>query len=95
VRIEWKAAAHTDALDIADYIEIDNPTAALAIYEEIYQQIAMLADHPYLGRSGRVRGTRELVISRTPYIAAYQVASDVVTVLRVIHGARRWPRKLE
>ncbi len=26
------------------------------------------------------------------YIAAYRVVNDVVTVLRVLHGARRWPK---
>ncbi len=54
----------------------------------------MLAKYPEIGRPGRVRGTRELVVAGTPYIAAYRIMGEVVTVLRVLHGARRWPRKL-
>jgi plasmid stabilization system protein ParE len=44
-----------------------------------------------MGRPGRIEGTRELVISRTPYIAAYRIAGDNVRVLRVLHGAQQWP----
>ena len=94
VRVEWHDKAHKDALDIADYIDIDNPTAAFAIYEEIHHQIAMLADNPEMGRLGRVIGTRELIINRTPYIAAYFVEEDTVIILRILHGAQRWPKKL-
>lgn len=35
MRIDWWRLAYNDALDIADYINIDNPVAALAVYEEI------------------------------------------------------------
>ncbi|MGD0164161.1 MAG: type II toxin-antitoxin system RelE/ParE family toxin [Candidatus Sulfotelmatobacter sp.] len=31
------------------------------------------------------------MISRTPYIVAYRIQGDSVRVLRVLHGARRWP----
>lgn len=37
---------------------------------------------------------RELVITGTPFIAAYIVKEDVVRVLRVLHGARMWPDKM-
>jgi toxin ParE1/3/4 len=56
----------------------------------------MLADQPELGRPGRTQGTRELVIARTPYIVAYRVDEhrNEVTIVRVRHGARRWPDDL-
>ncbi|MCA1598486.1 MAG: type II toxin-antitoxin system RelE/ParE family toxin, partial [Chloroflexi bacterium] len=46
-----------------------------------------------LGRTGRVEGTRELVVSRTPYIVAYRVRDDEVIVLAVQHAARLWPAR--
>jgi plasmid stabilization system protein ParE len=46
---------------------------------------------PELGRPGRIEGTHELVISRTPYIAAYRIAGDTVCILRLLHGAQQWP----
>jgi plasmid stabilization system protein ParE len=39
--------------------------------------------HPASGRSGRVPGTRELVISGTPYVVPYSVHGETVEILRV------------
>jgi toxin ParE1/3/4 len=64
------------------------------VHDDIRKQTGLLAIHPEIGRPGRVRGTREFVIAGTPYLPAYRFAGDVVTVLRLLHGARRWPRKL-
>jgi plasmid stabilization system protein ParE len=47
-----------------------------------------------MGRSGRVAGTRELVIAGTPYLVAYRVEAKAVVILAVIHGAQRWPDEL-
>lgn len=94
MRVEWRRLAYMDAMDIADYIELDNPVAALTIFDEIQKQVAMLAYHPKIGRPGRVPGTRELVINRTPYIAVYFVEGSTVNILRVLHGAQRWPKAI-
>ena len=53
-----------------------------------------LAEFPNIGRGGRVPGTRELVVSRTPYVVAYVVDADDVTILAILHGAQRWPEAL-
>ena len=44
-----------------------------------------------MGRAGRVKGTRELVISKTPYIAVYRIIAEAIVVLRILHGAQQWP----
>ena len=47
---------------------------------------------PQLGRRGRVKATRELVIAGTPLNVAYTVLrGQVVEILAVIHGAHEWP----
>jgi toxin ParE1/3/4 len=94
VRIEWTEIAEADALAIADYISIDDPHAALAVHEEIHRQVGLLGDYPNTGRQGRCAGTRELVITRTPYIVAYRVERLAVVILRVLHAAQRWPAGL-
>ncbi|TJV25813.1 MAG: type II toxin-antitoxin system mRNA interferase toxin, RelE/StbE family, partial [Mesorhizobium sp.] len=45
-------------------------------------------------RPGRIAGTRELVVARTPYIAAYAVVADTVRILRILHGAQMWPDEI-
>jgi toxin ParE1/3/4 len=61
------------------------------IDERIIDQIQLLTQFPQLGRLGRVTGTRELVISETPFVVAYRIGADAVRVLRILHGAQRWP----
>lgn len=91
MRLEWSAYALADRIAIFDYIEADSPRAAVAVDNRIREQVETLAQFPQSGRSGRIEGTRELVINRTPYIVAYRITGDTVRILRVLHGARRWP----
>jgi len=53
----------------------------------------MLAEHPGLGRPGRVEDTRELVVTGLPYVVPNVHERDAVTVLRVLHGAMKWPER--
>ena len=94
MRIEWHPLAHTDLVELVTFIAKEDPGAAYRIHDEIRQQTAGLAIFSEIGRVGRVRGTRELVITGTPYIVAYCLPGDRVIVLRVLHGARQWPRKI-
>jgi toxin ParE1/3/4 len=63
------------------------------VVETIARTVELLAQHPGLGRPGRVEGTRELVIANTPYVVPYRVRNNGVEVLRVFHGTRKWPQK--
>ncbi|SFW37034.1 type II toxin-antitoxin system mRNA interferase toxin, RelE/StbE family [Nitrosovibrio sp. Nv17] len=86
----WTPEAIQDRDEIYDYIEADNPAAALALDELFAEKAGRLLDHPDLGRSGRIAGTRELVTHRN-YILVYDLTDDLVRVARVLHAARRWP----
>jgi plasmid stabilization system protein ParE len=80
-----------DREHIFDFIEANNAEAALAVDDRILEAIGKLSRFPEMGRPGRVPKTRELVISETPYIAAYRVENASVLILRILHGAQRWP----
>jgi addiction module RelE/StbE family toxin len=92
--LEWSVFARADRKSIFDYIEEDNPRAAIIVDERIRTRVVGLAQFPEIGRPGRIEGTRELVIARTPYIAAYCIMGDTVRVLRVLHGAQQWPDEM-
>jgi len=47
------------------YLANKNPYAAKVLYERIKDAAASLINNPYIGRPGRVPGTRELVIPNT------------------------------
>jgi len=90
--IEWTEQA-TRQLDQAhDYIALSNSREVAArITTQIVTGIQQLAAFPMSGRPGRVPGTRELVISNTPFIVAYAIDQDRIVILAVYHGAQRWP----
>jgi toxin ParE1/3/4 len=90
--IEWTDQA-TRQLDQAhDYIALTNcAEVALRITMHIVASVQQLSAFPMSGRPGRVQGTRELVISNTPFIAAYTIDNDRIVILAVYHGAQRWP----
>ena len=89
--IEWSIPALGDLQAAGKYIAQDNPQAAARMAERVQEAVEYLRDHPNLGRQGRLTGTRELVVSGTPFIAAYWVRKGTVQVLRILHHAQRWP----
>ena len=91
MKLIWSEAARSDRLRIYDYIDANNSRAAIAVDGRIREAVGRLIDFPMSGRTGRVVGTRELVIDRTPYIAAYRVVDKTIRVLRLLHGAQEWP----
>lgn len=90
MRLVWTRQAHADRKKIREYILQHAPAAALALDELFSEKASLLLDHPNLGRTGRVRGTRELVAHRN-YILVYDLSGDAVRVLRLLHAARQWP----
>jgi len=94
VILEWSLYAIDDRTAIFDYIETDSPEAAVMIDDRIEAAAEKLEQFPEMGRSGRIEGTRELVIPGTPYIAAYRILGRTVRILRVLHGAQRWPDEM-
>lgn len=84
-------AAEADLESLASFISQENPAAAATTVLRVLDAVDALVEFPNIGRPGRVPGTRELVVSRTPFIAVYRVEANVLWVLRVLHGAQRWP----
>lgn len=92
MRVDWLRRASANVDEIKAFIAEDNPIAAAKMGQRIVEATERLVDFPHSGRPGRVFGTREVIVVGTPYIIAYRVADDAVQILRVLHGARQWPR---
>jgi toxin ParE1/3/4 len=92
VNIVWSPKAIRDLISLRAYIAEESPASARRVASRILQSVGTLLPHnPQMGRPGRVPGTRELVIPRTPYIVPYRLQNRTIQILRVYHGARRWP----
>ena len=94
MRVRWTRGAEKNLDEIESYVAQDKPGAAVETVLLVIDTVCLLADNPAMGRPGRVEGTRELIISDTPFIVPYRVRNNVVEVLRVFHHSRKWPDKL-
>jgi addiction module RelE/StbE family toxin len=91
MHVRWKSAALKDLAEIAEHIAEEYPGAARRVVSEIRRQSLILSRHSDIGRIGRVSGTRELVITKFPYVIAYEVTQKYVDVLAVVHTSKLWP----
>ncbi|WP_374633810.1 type II toxin-antitoxin system RelE/ParE family toxin [Ferrovibrio sp.] len=91
MRVRWAVSALTDFSHTIAFIAETDPTQAERIALALRMAGETLARFPHRGRPGRLKQTRELVLSGLPWFIVYRVMNDGVEILRVIHGARDWP----
>ena len=90
-KVKFSKSALSDLNSIQKYIYENNREAAKKVISHIIEKIEnVIVPNPAAGRAGRVLRTRELVITKCPYIIPYQVSDDVIYVLRVLHTSRKW-----
>jgi toxin ParE1/3/4 len=94
MKISWSRRAAEHLAAIRKYIEEDNPEAAQRVALRIIECVRQLTAQPMMGKPGRVRGTRELVISGTPYVAPYRLKRGALEIIAVFHGRQKWPKSL-
>lgn len=91
MRVRWLREASRNLSEEAAYIAAEDLAAARLVVQRSLTAVETLKSQPSIGRPGRVPGTRELVVARTPYLVPYRVRGDVIEILRVFHTSRRLP----
>jgi toxin ParE1/3/4 len=91
--IWWSTPATQQLAAAHEYIAADDEAAATETANHIWDSVDILARHPYAGRKGRVKGTRELVIAGTPFVVVYRIEKNEVHILAVLHASREWPEE--
>jgi toxin ParE1/3/4 len=86
----WLPNAINRFAGMMDYIGARNPSAALKLETSIHEQLSYLRKFPYIGRPGRVKDTRELVVHPN-YLIVYEVKPKEVWVLRLLHAHQQYP----
>ena len=89
MKITFRARALGHLRQIERYVAADSPAAAGRLVARIERAILNLADHPLSAPAGVVPGTRQRAIADTPYLVIYRVDTDGITILAVLHAARR------
>lgn len=91
MRVEWLPDAVSGLQEQLNWIAEHDPWAAVTVGDAVLAAADRLGQYPGIGREGRVPGTRELVVTGTPFVVVYRLEPNSVLVLRVLHGAQRWP----
>ena len=91
LKLKWTRRALEQLVEAQEYIAQENPIAARQVGERIADATRLLLTQPKMGHQGRVAGTLEWVVRRTPYFVVYKLENDELIVLRVIHGKQHWP----
>jgi len=92
--IIWSETASNQLLHLDECFSERNPDAAADVVYRIYLAVRSLEDFPEIGRPGSKAGARELVISRTPYLAMYRIKKGQIHILALLHSAQKWPTRL-
>jgi toxin ParE1/3/4 len=89
MKIRWLRKALHNLEAIHEYSARENPEAALKLIIKIRTAVKQLESFPEMGRVGRVKETREIVVN--PYFIVYRVNGSFVDILRILHSARKFP----
>ena len=91
--LRWLPKAIGNRDSQIERIAKDNPIAAISQGDEIEQQVMeLVGDPPISGRPGRKPGTRELVISKTPFIAVFRIKGQTIEIMRLLHSSQNWTK---
>jgi toxin ParE1/3/4 len=83
--------AEIELLKLTTYVHARNRRAALRLHLRTRRKLLQLIEFPYSGRIGSLEGTRELVISNSPYVAVYTIDEGNIVVHHVFQTSQQWP----
>lgn len=91
MEVKFTELAAEDLRSIKKYLCENNEKAAKEVVAYIIKSIeTIIVPNPSVGKAGRVLRTRELVVTKYPYIVPYQVRDNVIYILRILHTSRKW-----
>lgn len=88
-RVIYSPIADADLLDIAMYIALDKPNAALQWVQTIREKCDLLASRPEMGEERRgygVPGCRSSSVGN--YVIFFRAIAQGIEVARIVHGSR-------
>lgn len=70
LNLRWTRPALVDLIEAQEYIAHENPSAAQAVAQHVWDAARSLQDNPEIGRVGHVTGTREWVVTQSPILSS-------------------------
>ena len=90
MKVELSSPALRDLEEILQYIKNKNPTAAGRVRSFIFIALQRISRHPEAAQKVANRpNIRRLPLVQYPYIVYYEVSVESITIVRILHTARR------
>jgi plasmid stabilization system protein ParE len=92
MKITWSPLAVERTSEIAEYITIDNPSAAIAWVEKVFEKVDLLKLSPKMGREVPEisrKEIREIIFGN--YRIIYRIEKTKISILTIRHGKQILP----
>ena len=92
MKIIWSPLAVERTSEIAEYITIDNPSAAIAWVEKVFEKVDLLKLSPKMGREVPEisrKENREIIFGN--YRIIYRIEKTKISILTIRHGKQILP----
>lgn len=86
MKLRWTPRAVADLEQIADYLLAVHPRSWERLLARVEVTVDYLLQFPHMGKAGLAGGTREFVLSGTPYILVFRIKHDAVQIVSVRDG---------
>jgi toxin ParE1/3/4 len=86
--VELSKAAKSDLIEITQQIALDNPSAALKLFNLVKVRCASLDQLPERGKRVLFNGQSFRHVFVGNYIIRYQIVEKTVLVIRIVDGRR-------
>lgn len=89
MEIVWLPRAVENLQEIHTRIAKEQPLSIKKVEQSIKQAVAMLEDHPQIGKPSLLDGFRELKVAGLPFVITYKVVGDKLVIVRVFHNKQK------
>lgn len=91
MKLRWTPNAAEDLESIYVYLREHRPEWAESTIRSLYRTALSLRTMSDRGRTGKMPGTKELVLDRMPYIIVYRISGQVVELIHFNHTSQNRP----
>lgn len=93
-QVVWAEPAFQDLDAIADYIALDDPSAAIRLIRKVFDKVDQLIKFPETGtRPRELKGTPYLKLTVRPVLIYYRIEGRKVIIVHVVRGERKFSLK--
>lgn len=84
----WSKKAKKDLFRVEKYSQQFGENTVQKLMAFLFKSIESLELWPNLGKSGRLSGTRELSLSKYPFIIVYRYQQQFIEILGIFHASQ-------